>query len=302
MTATVPFERTSATVGTDAQFDMIARLARQEAGLVIAPEKAPMVFARLGRRMRATGQSDIAAYCRLLESDAGAEERRHLIYALTTNVTSFFREKHHFDYLEAEVLPALSDRLAAGGRVRFWSAGCSTGMEPYSLAMIALDRLGADASGDFRILATDLDPNVLTVARRGRYPAAALDKLPQGYLDRFFRPAADEPDSYDVAPDVRAPVRFRQLNLLEAWPMRGTFDAIFCRNVVIYFDQETQRALWPRFAAACAPGGHIFLGHSERLQADAAHTFTAVATTTYRLDAPSTGADKAESREPASWR
>lgn len=263
-------------------FEVIARIAREEAGLVLHPEKAPMVLARLGKRMRALGLATLSDYCGVLTGPDAARERQELVWVLTTNVTSFFRERHHLDHMVQSLVPDWRRRLEAGGRVRIWSAGCSSGEEPYSIAMSLFDALGDPAGRDLKILATDIDPNVLALARAGRYPAAALDRLPAGWRDRFFDLAPDAADRFDLRDTVRRLVTLRPLNLLAPWPMRGRFDAIFCRNVVIYFDHETQAALWPRFAAACAPEGHLYLGHSERIEDPAAAGFRTVGTTTYR--------------------
>jgi chemotaxis protein methyltransferase CheR len=271
-----------------AHFDTIAARAHREAGLVLPRDKAPMVLARIGKRLRASGHATLAEYCAFLDSEAGAEERRELIYTLTTNVTSFFREQHHFDGLRERILPALVARARAGGRVRLWSAGCSSGQEPYSLAMVVLDALPEAARCDLRILATDIDPYVLAEARAAVYPDAQVEPVPEALRRRFLEPAPgrDGTRAWRVAEPARRLVAFRELNLLKEWPMRGRFDAIFCRNVVIYFDRETQRCLWERFAAALTPGGHLFLGHSERIDTAATDAFRVVGTTMYQRAAP----------------
>ncbi|RDC74532.1 chemotaxis protein [Rhodovulum sp. 12E13] len=271
-----------------AHFDTIAARAHREAGLVLPRDKAPMVLARIGKRLRASGHATLAEYCAFLDSEAGVEERRELIYTLTTNVTSFFREQHHFDGLRERILPGLVERARAGGRVRLWSAGCSSGQEPYSLAMVVLDALPEAARCDLRILATDIDPYVLAEARKAVYPEAQVEPVPEAMRRRFLEPAPgrDGTRAWRVAEPARSLVAFRELNLLKEWPMRGRFDAIFCRNVVIYFDRETQRCLWERFAAALAPGGHLFLGHSERIDTAATDAFRVVGTTMYQRAAP----------------
>lgn len=285
MTAAPALNRTGPASRERRHFDIIASIARAEAGLQIPPEKAPMVFARIAKRLRLLGLSDVEAYCELVLGASGATERQHLICALTTNVTGFFREAHHFEYLRNQICPEFAAQARDGGRIRIWSAGCSSGPEPYTIAMILLDALPSAPDLDIRILATDIDAEVLGVARKGCYDTQRLAPLPDGYRDRFLC-AADErglpPGHLQVAPEVRALVRFRELNLLDPWPMRGTFDLIFCRNVVIYFAQDTQAGLWPRFAQACKPGGHLFLGHSERLPHALHGAFRPVATTTYR--------------------
>lgn len=267
-----------------AGFDRIAALAHQEAGLVLPRDKAAMVLARVAKRMRRSGHATLDAYCTHLDSGDGAAERRELIFTLTTNVTSFFREKHHFDALRDRLLPELVARARAGGRIRFWSAGCSSGPEPYSLAMLLLDAFPEAGAHDVRILATDIDPHVLTQARAGRYAAPQVEPVPDAFRKRFLVPddASGPTPGYRVVDGVRRIVAFRELNLLKEWPMKKRFDVIFCRNVVIYFDRETQTRLWRRFAAALEPGGHLFLGHSERIDLAATDAFRVVGTTMYQ--------------------
>jgi chemotaxis protein methyltransferase CheR len=281
--------RASHLAGPDlAHFDTIAALAHDEAGLVLPRDKAPMVLARIGKRLRASGHATLASYCSFLESDAGRRERSELVYSLTTNVTSFFREQHHFDALQERILPDLVARARSGGRVRLWSAGCSSGQEAYSLAMVVLDALPEAARCDLRILATDIDPHVLAQARTALYAEAQVEPVPDRMRRRFLEPATarDGARAWRVAEPVRALVAFRELNLLRDWPMRGRFDVIFCRNVVIYFDRDTQRRLWGRFAAALSAGGHLFLGHSERIDTATCDDFRVVGTTMYQRAAP----------------
>jgi chemotaxis protein methyltransferase CheR len=264
-----------------AQFARVAAIARREAGLQIPEVKAPMVQSRLARRLRALGVTRIEDYLDFVEAAEGQAERLELVAALTTNVTQFFRERHHFDTLRTAILPGLVARARAGGRVRIWSAGCSTGQEPYSIAVELLRAAPDAAKLDLRILATDIDRHVLTEARKGSYPRAAAASLPPADLAAL---GAASPDAatIDIRPALRDLVSFRALNLLDPWPMRGAFDVIFCRNVVIYFDADTQRRLWPRFASALIPGGWLFLGHSERVQEGAAPDLTGAGVTTYR--------------------
>lgn len=270
-----------------AEFARIAAIARREAGLSLSEGKQAMIASRLARRLRATGLPDVTAYLTHLESDAGLAERDHLISALTTNVTSFFRETHHFCTFGSVLLPPLADRARAGGRVRLWSAGCSTGQEPYSLAMCVLRAVPEAARLDIRVLATDIDAAVLATARQGRYPAAQVASVEPALRAQFFREAPG--GDFEVGEDLRALIRFRPLNLIGPWPFQGPFDAIFCRNVVIYFDSETQAALWPRLHRILAPGGALFIGHSERLDPDTAARFISDGVTTYRKPAATSG-------------
>jgi chemotaxis protein methyltransferase CheR len=209
-----------------------------------------------------------------VEQDASGCELREMVDALTTNKTAFFREPDHFDFLR-ERLRAASGQ---GRRVRLWSAGCSSGEEAYSLAIVAREEL--EPQTDVRVLATDLSVRMLSRARRGVYSAAALSAVPAAVLRHHFAAVEGGSDSWVVHDDVRALVRVARLNLVERWPMRGPFDAIFCRNVMIYFDEGTRQRLIERFWELLAPGGHLFVGHSESLTA-LSHRFTYVRPAVY---------------------
>lgn len=277
----LPLARTSNPASlAPAEFDRVAKIAHREAGLSLSEAKRAMIASRLTRRLRATGLADFAAYLAFLESAEGEDERQHLISALTTNVTSFFRENHHFLTLETDVLPKLASRAQSGQRVRIWSAGCSTGQEPYSIAMSVLRAIPDAARLDIRILATDIDATVLAAAQTGLYASQQLDTLDQALRRQFFSETSS--GEFEVTDHLRSLISFRQLNLIGAWPVRGPFDVIFCRNVVIYFDSVTQAGLWPRFHQVLAPGGTLFIGHSERLDAETTERFVSVGVTTYR--------------------
>ena len=270
---------------SDADFQLLARIVHAESGICLTAAKKGLVVSRLARRLRELALPDMAAYCRYLQSRGGEEERGRLISSLTTNVTRFFREEHHFRALEQEVLPPLLSAAARGRRVRLWSAGCSTGQEPYSLAMTVLGLMPDAAARDVRILATDIDPQVLAVAERGVYPDEALAPLGPERLRRFTTPVEGAPGMGCVGPAPRALISFAPLNLIGQWPMRGTFDVIFCRNVVIYFDAETQDRLWARFARILPQGGELFIGHSERIGRAALPCFETAGITRYRRTA-----------------
>ena len=272
---------------TDQDFQRIARLAHREFGLNLPDSKKPLVYSRLARRLRVNNLDAFAPYIDLLESGRDDTERRELLSALTTNVTNFFREPHHFDILRRDLLPALVDRARSGGRVRLWSAGCSSGQEPYSLAMVLLDALPDAARRDVKILATDIDPVVIDRARAGHYPVAERDQIPQAQRSAWTLPPEPAAKTFAVAPALQALITFNTLNLVADWPLRGPFDAIFCRNVAIYFDQPTQSRLWTRFGQVLAPGGLLMIGHSERLTDRQAPQFRTVGVTAYqRTDAP----------------
>ena len=252
---------------TDKEFDFIRRLAMTHAGISLADYKRNMVYRRVTKRLRALGLVRVADYCHLLADPANAAEIEELINALTTNKTSFFREAHHFEHFAQVALPNIMDRAALdhNRRLRVWSAGCSSGQEPYSLGMTMLDNAQKIAGWDVRILATDIDTDVLAKAQAGVYAKEDMTTVPPALMRAFVENIAGDPEHHRISDRVRAHVVFRQLNLHEAWPMRGPFDAIFCRNVVIYFDKPTQCALFTRFADILRDGGYLYLGHSESL-------------------------------------
>jgi len=284
----------------DKEFGILARLVHTECGIVLADAKKGLVVSRLTRRLRELGLTDFASYCHLLQSRQGADERTNLISALTTNVTKFFREDHHFRTLEKQILPALIERARGGGRVRIWSAGCSTGEEPYSIAIELLE-LCPDASAlDIRILGTDIDPLVLATANAGRYADMSISGLPASRRARYFSTSSGGTGTSEVVQNIRSLVTFAPLNLIAQWPVRGPFDVIFCRNVVIYFDTATQERLWQRFASLIPTGGHLFIGHSERLGRGAEQQFTTVGITQYRRTAAAAVKDADQARDQRS--
>jgi len=265
----------------DAEFDFIRHVVSENAGIVLGPNKRQLVQGRVARRMRELGLQSYEAYCEHVR-ESGPEELVGLINALTTNVTSFFRENHHFEALAAYMLPEALKRNAVSRRLRLWSAGCSTGEEAYCLAMVALECLPPSQRWDLKILATDIDSNVIAEAARGIYPLDRVSSVPEGRLCRWFRRGArSEAGNVRVRDTVAQLVTFRQLNLLRDWPMRGPFDVIFCRNVMIYFDQPTRERLVQRFAQILAPGGYLCIGHSESIHGGIA-PFKLLGKTIYR--------------------
>lgn len=263
---------------SDREFERVASVALDAAGLAIPATKKSLVQSRVARRMRSLGHPTFTDYLDYLDANPG--ERRELVSALTTNVSSFYRERHHFEFLVHTVLPELRARLERGGRARFWSAGCSSGQEPYTLGMELLRHLPNAAEKNILILGTDIDPAILARARAGRYSEAEIASVAAPDRARFF--AAQPDGTFAAGPALRSLVRFRELNLHKDWPMKGPFDAIFCRNVVIYFDEARQRDLWPRFRALLAPGGWLMLGHSERIHPLSGSGFVTAGVTTYR--------------------
>jgi len=276
----------SATAIDDRSFERLAQIAHAEAGIVISESKRNLVVSRLARRLRELGMSDFRSYCDLVEDSRGREERRQLIFMLTTNVTRFFREYHHFEILSRKIMPELARRARSGGRVRLWSAGCSSGEEPYSIAMTVLEALPEAPRLDVRVLATDLDANMVEAARGGVYRNVDESQLPHTMRERYFRPSEDTPGAVSAGDALRGILSFSELNLHRDWPMTGAFDVIFCRNVVIYFDAVAQARLWQRFAEKLVPDGSLFIGHSERVAGPATAVLASDGVTRYRKRPP----------------
>ncbi|MEY4590569.1 MAG: hypothetical protein RL497_2645 [Pseudomonadota bacterium] len=246
---------------SSANFNLIKELAYEWTGIKLSDHKENMIYGRLARRVRALNLSDFNQYCALLQTENEAE-KREFINSITTNLTSFFREPHHFDFLKNQLIPTLLTRNQATKKIRIWSAGCSTGEEPHSIAMVVAS-VPELKHWDVKILATDLDSNVLEVGGGGVYGAARVESFPAAYKS-YIKKSSDG-EQVKIADEARSLITFNQLNLLHAWPMKGNFDIIFCRNVVIYFDLETQKTLFGRYADKLADKGHLFIGHSENL-------------------------------------
>ena len=264
-----------------ADLDRLARLARETLGIDLRLFKSTIVHHRLCARIRELGLSSLGDYLDLLEGPGIGEQRDRLIAAITTNVTKFFREPHHFDTLERDVLPALLARARAGGRVRLWSAGCSSGQEPYSIAATVLGLCPEAPRLDVKVLATDIDAEVLAQARRTTYPGEEARHLPPARRLALFGPPQDG-DRLSLRADVASLVSFHRLNLVDRWPMRQPFDAIFCRNVAIYLDPAVRERLWSRFVEVLRDGGYLFAGHSERVTGPALARLRHAGVTTYR--------------------
>ncbi|WP_378944786.1 protein-glutamate O-methyltransferase [Mesorhizobium sp. ANAO-SY3R2] len=264
----------------------IAAIIHADAGIHLTEAKAALVYSRLSKRLRALGLESFRDYCALIASREGLDERQKMLAALTTNVTNFFREQHHFDHLAKQVLPPLLDEARRGGRVRIWSAACSNGAEPYSIALTILSLMPDAANYDIKVLATDIDPNMIAFGREGVYSGTALHPVPPELRRRWFTPLrSDDNSSFGAGNELREIVAFRELNLIGAWPMKGRFQAIFCRNVVIYFDEPTQARIWSRFVPLLTSQGHLYIGHSERVSGPATESFQPEGITTYKLRA-----------------
>lgn len=265
-----PGARASASVPGlgDDDFEGLRALVHRLAGIALGDGKRQLMASRLARRLRALNLPSYAAYLRHLEAGhGGAGELEQFVNCLTTNKTDFFREPHHFDFLREVLLQRreLAARGAADRRLRIWCAAASTGEEPYTLAMTVLEALGAEAARwDVRILASDIDTQVLAHAAEGLYDDARLAGVPQALRMRHFAP--DPVGRWRVRARTREAVTFRRINLVdESWPVRARYDAIFCRNVSIYFDRPTQDRLFRRLADQLRPGGHLYVGHAEAL-------------------------------------
>ena len=254
---------------TDADFQDIAAMLRFETGISRPESKAQLVYSRLTKRLRHLHLASFREYRALLRDED--EERKRMFVALTTNVTRFVREPHHFEHLRHFALPPLVAAAKRGGRVRLWSSACSSGEEPFSMALAILGLCPEAASLDIRILATDFSTDMLAKARRGVYSESDLDVVPNDMRRRWFHPAGEsEAGAWQVGEEMRGLVRFRELNLMGRWPMRHQFDIVFCRNVVIYFDPDVQATLWGRLVESTCPSGWIYVGHSERITGAAA--------------------------------
>lgn len=251
---------------SDADFRGLAQFAYEQAGIALADSKRNLVYSRLSRRLRSLGLQTFREYREHLASDPS--ELESFINAISTNLTKFFREAHHFDHFRTHVaLPFVQAAHGKSGRrLRVWSAGCSTGEEPYTIAVVLKREIRDIERHDVRILATDIDTEVIGKGTRGKYPANSIDEVPKTYRE-FFQPVGGDRASEDVIvrEEARNLVTFRRLNLMEPWPFTGNFDAIFCRNVMIYFDGPTKTALIERFTQKLKPGGWLYIGHSESL-------------------------------------
>ena len=243
-----------------ADFRFIASLVHEKTGIVLAEHKEDMVYARIARRLRSLNLHSFRDYCSLLD-DRG-EEMGHFVNAVTTNMTSFYREKYHFEHLRDMVLKPMMNNPPSNRRVRLWSAACSSGAEAYSMALCCLEAFGDMAGWDVKILATDIDTRMLEKAQNGIYSTEEVSPIPVALRQKYTQAAGDH---MQMSEEVRKLITFKQLNLIESWPFKGPFDVVFCRNVVIYFDKPTQRVLFENIAKRIRPEGWLYIGHSETL-------------------------------------
>jgi len=269
----------------DHLFQQFSRLVYELSGINLHRGKKALLQARVNKRLRATGIASYGEYFKVLTSGIDPEEFVHFLDTISTNLTYFFRESQHFDFLDKVALPELIEKKRKDGvyRIRIWSAGCSTGEEPYSLAMCVLAHLPDIAIWDLKILATDISTRVLEAANRGVYSEEKVQKVPPALRQTYFHRIRNQngrPD-FQIAPHLKRIVTFHRLNLKDPYPFRGLFDLIFCRNVMIYFDKKTQEELVNRMAAFLSQGGYFCVGHSESLTG-LAHKLSYVQPAIYR--------------------
>ena len=258
-------------------FKKVSQLVYRFSGIKLRAGKEALVRARLMKRLRALGMGSFEEYFKYIESDKRGEELSCMIDVMTTNKTSFFREAGHFNYLREKILPELKDQ-----RLRFWSAACSSGEEPFSLAILLMENVPQIKSRDVRILATDISTEMLNKAHRAVYEERTLRDIPRPLLQKYFVRVQKQPHrAYQVKDNISSMVQLAWLNLMDSWPMKGPFNVIFCRNVMIYFDSPTQQNLINRFWELLEPGGYLFVGHSESLST-ISHKFQYMRPATYR--------------------
>ena len=267
-------------------FNTIRALVHENTGIALSPAKRELVKRRFSPRLRALGLASFGAYVDYLRNNFD-KEGVDFCNAITTNLTSFFRENHHFELLRTEVLPQLLKTRRQNDRIRIWSAGCSTGQEAYCMAITLLKTINDMQRRDIKILATDLDENCLATARKGAYPDKEFDAVSPEILKNYFAPELvgdgyKAKNCYTASNKLKDLITFNKLNLMETWPMKGTFDVIFCRNVFIYFDKETQLQLLRGFAALQSPGSYLCIGHSEIIPNPAQLGYQLIGKTAYR--------------------
>ncbi len=265
---------------TQNDFRFIQSLIKERAGINLSDSKDDLVYARLAKRLRTLSLTSFEAYCAYVVQQP--DELVNLTNAITTNLTAFFREQHHFNYLRDVAVPEWVRLKQNKRQLRIWSAGCSSGEEPYSIAMTLLDALPDPGSWDLRILATDLDSTMVAHGAAGIYAQDRVEGIDKQTLSRWFlRGQGRHAGKVRVHPDLQEVIRFKQLNLMDAWPMAQPFDIIFCRNVVIYFDKPTQRTLFSRYADQLSTQGLLVIGHSETLNG-VSERFAPMCKTLYR--------------------
>ncbi len=254
------FTANSKTELTLSEFEQIRKIVYDFCGINLHEGKQALVRGRLMKRLRSLQLNNFTEYLDYLENDDSGKEFSQFIDILTTNKTSFFRESSHFEFLEKEIIPKIGNRP-----LKWWSAGCSSGEEPITMAMILKEGVRITSKPPVRILATDLSNEVIQFAKMGVYPKEKLKDIPGILLKRYFKAHPGNKDHFIADETIKSLITYGRLNLLNKWPMKGPFHIIMCRNVMIYFDKETQRRLVERFYHLLEPGGYLFIGHSESI-------------------------------------
>ncbi len=248
------------------EFEFLRKITNKHTGIVVSDDKFDMFYSRLSRRVRKLGMSSFHEYCELIHKEPDGGEMVELINAVTTNLTAFFRENHHFEYLKETIIPETCINRNGNGEIEVWSAGCSTGEEPYSISMCMLESFENRPGMSANITATDIDSNVLGLAARGIYTIDRVSGLEERRLKRWFMKGnGKHSGKVRLKNEVIEQVKFGQLNLMNNWTIPETKDIIFCRNVLIYFDKESKIRLLERFANTLSTRGYLFIGHSESL-------------------------------------
>ncbi|MFY0612056.1 MAG: protein-glutamate O-methyltransferase [Hyphomicrobiaceae bacterium] len=264
-------------------FERVAKLLHDATGIKLPESKQSLVYSRLSRRLRVLKIESFDKYCEFVASPAGQSEFSEMCQSLTTNVTKFFREEHHFVHMREKALRPIIEAARSGQRIRMWSAACSSGEEAYSMALTLLAMMPDATSFDIKILATDLSAEVVEKGKQGCYGESDVETIPKNLLSRWFSKDTNAPQNkqYQIADEIKKLISFRQLNLIDKWPMNGPFQIIFCRNVAIYFDENTNAHLWQKLAQITAPGGFLYIGHSERIRQHATLGLTVDGITLY---------------------
>lgn len=260
-------------------FRELADIVYEKSGITLGDHKKDMVYGRLARRLRELQLQTFSHYIDYVRNDQTSSEVEQLINAVTTNLTRFFREKHHFDHVQHTVIPELIKRKAS--QIRFWSAACASGPEPYSLAMASNHTMTNNSLIDFKILATDLDTTQLKTARSGIYNNEILKDIPEAFRKEYTKPCKDKAGHFKIRKCIRSLISFNQMNLMKEWPMKGTFDVIFCRNVLIYFNAKDKAWIISRLIEKLKPGGYLYMGHAESIL-NPPTEIKSVGTTTYQ--------------------
>lgn len=267
---------------SDRDFEKLRELVTRHTGIAVGDGKRQLLLNRLSKRVLIRNLSSFTEYCEMIDSGEDKAELEVFVNSVTTNLTAFFRESHHFDLLRESIIPHCLQENRHSKRLRIWSAGCSTGEEAYCLAITAYEAIPNIDHWDVLILATDLDTNVLSTAKSGVYSGERIEKVPAEYRRKWFKEGQGaNAGKVCLSPQLKEIIRFRRLNLMNEWPMRGVFDIVFCRNVVIYFDKPTQARLFDRIADQMTPNGHLFIGHSESLH-NVTDRFELLGKTAYR--------------------